>query len=648
MAFLSASAVATTAGAQGYAEWQIEPTSFTKSYNDSVAKVVAKYSNEDFENATRGKIAEWDNATLKSVGGHEYDTEAWAFLDGARPATVNPKIWRQSQLNKIGGLFEVVKGKIYQVRGGNLANSTYVRTKSGWVVIDAMSYNEVAADGLALLRKHVEDLPVKAVIITHSHSDHYGGLNGVIKGDTSIPVYAPEGFFQSSVNETVLAGLPMHRRASYMFAFSLETGERGSVGSGLGPNLRMKGRTSGTLREATEEIDKAETTIEIDGLKFDILLAPESEAPAELLVYIPQYKALCQAEDINHTFHNLLTPRGAKVRNGLLWSKYIDRLIEKYGDKVEVSFGSHHWPVWGRDKVVELWEKQRDLYRYTHDQTLRLANAGLTPNEIGNEIRFPETLGEYTANGEYYGTLSFNARSQYELYYGFFDGTPVHMYPLSPVEESKKYVEAIGGEQAVISKAKAAYDKGEYKWAATLLNNVVFANPQNKEARKALAAAFAQLGYQQVSAPGRNFYLNGAKELLEPTKGGHGARTTNIRVNENLKPEMFFDIVATRINGLKAGDLDISVNISIKDRKEDIALTLKNGVLSNRPGKRHKSATVSVSGDLLQVYTLFAEPKTLAEAVDSKKVTISGDKEALQKIFDVYENPDPAFNIIEP
>ena len=632
---------------------QTEVSAYTRAFNDSVAKVVATFGNEDFENANRGFIARYDAQSNPKVDGRDLiSLDTWSFLDKEAPASVNPALWRQSQLNSIHGLFEVVPGKIWQVRGYDLANVTFVRSDNGYVVIDAGTNEQGTAAGFALLKKHVADLPIRAIVITHSHGDHFGGINGILKnavnqGD-SIPIIAPEDFFINAVQENELAGIPMGRRAGYMFGHSLGRGDRGTVGSGLGNGLHINAGGSALL-PATYEIRQDFETLTIDGLKLEFHLALNSEAPSEMLIYLPQYKALQQAEDINHTLHNLLTPRGAKIRNGLAWSKYIDNVLLLYGDKVEVSLGSHHWPVWGNAKVVELWEKQRDLYRFIHDHTLYLANQGLTPNEISNRIRLPLAISSYTADREYYGTAAFNARSQYELYFGFFDGNPVNLDPLEPEVEGKKYVEAIGGADAVIGLARKAYDTGDYRWAASLLNKLVFAEPGNTTARQLLADVYSQLAYQAESAPYRNFYLNGAKELLADAKQQREGRP-DIRKRSNLPltPTLFFDVVATRIDGYRNDRKSITVNIETTDTHDRIAIILKNGALSNRPDYQLPKADVTLKTDKQSLYDLFSRQVELADLQGSGKIVLTGDAAQLRTLLSLLEQPNGRFNIIEP
>ncbi len=432
-----------------------EATSYTKAINQAILDYLPFTDQTDYNNAKKGFIATLDEGIIKLPDGStSYSMDQFNFIKGKAPATANPSLWRQSELNAINGLFKVTDG-IYQVRGFDLANMTFIEGKSGWIVIDPLTVAETAKAAMDLVDRELGKKPVKAVLLSHSHIDHFGGVKGIASEadvkNGNIKIYAPKDFFEHSISENVMAGNAMSRRAYYMYGNLLAKDEKGTYGSGLGPTT---GYGLPGIYEATNIIsNEAGQTETVDGVKIEFIYTPESEAPAEMMFYFPEQKAMCQAENISHTLHNLYTLRGAQVRNGQKWSKYIDKTITKWGDKAEVSFGSHHWPIWGNAAINEYWEKQRDLYRYIHDQTLRLANQGNTPLEIAEMLKLPPSLDKEFYNRGYYGTVSHNAKAQYQLYFGWFDGNPSNLHPLPPAEAAKNYVEFMGGAEKLIQKS---------------------------------------------------------------------------------------------------------------------------------------------------------------------------------------------------
>ena len=419
----------------------IKPASTaTKAANDALLDYLPFDDRRDYENAERGFIASIDSGRIESEGKVVYDMRQFDFLSGEAPETVNPSLWRVSELNAKAGLFEVGDG-IYQIRSFDLANMSFIRGDKGWIVVDPLTANETAEAGYALVKQHVEDLPITAVIFTHSHVDHFGGIKGIVSEEQvesgDVAIIAPEHFFIESVNENLMAGNQMSRRASYMYGNLLEKSPDGTVGSGLGTTTATG---TVTIMDATIDIEESPTELTVDGVKMVFLNTPGAEAPAELMFYMPEKKAMCQAEEINHTLHNLYTLRGAQVRNGLKWSKYIHETIERFGGDVEVSFGSHHWPTWGNEEIVDFWKKQRDVYRYIHDEVLRLANHGGTLLEVAEDIELPDSLAKTFASRGYYGSVNHNAKAQYQLYYGFFTGNPADLHPLPPETAGAKFV----------------------------------------------------------------------------------------------------------------------------------------------------------------------------------------------------------------
>lgn len=617
-----------------------DASSYTKSHNESIKGYLPFGDTQDFKDAKRGFIGTVAEREIRNADGSiAFSIKGWDFLDKDVPSTANPSLWRQSQLNRIDGLFEVVPGKIYQIRGFDLANMTFVRSDNGWVVIDVTSAKSSAKAGYDLVKKHLGDFPIKAIIFTHPHVDHYWGVDAIIEGapNKDIQVIAPLGFTTHAIGENVMAGVAMGRRATYMYGLLLPKNETGSIGTGLGQTNAAGEKGIAT---PTTEIGKSGEKLTIDGLSMEFIYAPDTEAPSEIMVYFPQYKAFCVAEEINRTMHNLVTLRGAKVRNGLSWSKYIDEAIVRYGNDVEVSFSTHHWPTWGNGEIVNYWSDQRDMYRYIHDQTLHLANKGFTPNEIAERIKLPESMDKKFYNRGYYGTVSHNSKAQYQMYFGWFDGNPANLNPLPPVELGKKYVSSIGGEKKAIKIARKSYEQGEYRWAATLLNNVVFANPTNKEAKQLLADVYSQLGYQAESGPWRNFYLTGAQELI------NGCGNIPNIVDEAslfaLLPDMLFDFMAIQINGEKAAGEELILNIDFTDIAQKATLILKNGALTHRLGVLASNPTSVISISKTDLIKALINPSTI------EQLSIKGDKSGLIKLLSVMDKSNFKFNIIEP
>ncbi|KQB42489.1 alkyl/aryl-sulfatase [Flavobacterium aquidurense] len=624
------------------------PTSYTIAANKALYDYLDFKDQTDLKNVNKGLIAAYPQDTI----GRFYNFKQFDFLKGTAPESVNPSLWRQSGFNATAGLFKVSEG-IYQIRGFDLANMSVIRGKTGWIIIDPLTVKETVEAGMRLVRKHLEDLPVTAVIVTHSHMDHFGGMRGVVNEDDvksgRIKIYAPEGFLEHSVSENLIAGNAMTRRAMYMYGNLLPKSATGSLGSGLGTTTASG--TAGIL-DGTDIISskEGETKI-IDGIKFEFVYTPESEAPAEMMCYLPDYKAFMQAEVVNHTLHNLYTLRGAQVRNGQKWSMYIDKAIDKWGKDAQFSFGSHHWPTWGNAEVVDFLENQRDLFRFIHDQTVRMANEGMNPVEIANTLKLPKQLDTQFSNRGYYGTVSHNARAQYQLYFGFFDGNPANLNPLPPVEEGQKYVELMGGSENILKKAKESYDKGEYRWVAEIVNHVVFAEPKNQKARNLLADAYEQMGYQAESGPWRNFYLTGAQELRYGKKVFKNSSASNPDMVNGMSSEMFFNYLAMRYKGTEENTDKFNFNFELTDTKENVGLVISNGTVSTRVGSPIKdkvTATITGPRKALMALTGEAQDVTVDQLLSKGVLKVTGNKEAFKKFIGNIENFDVWFNLIEP
>jgi alkyl sulfatase BDS1-like metallo-beta-lactamase superfamily hydrolase len=623
------------------------PTPRTAQANASVLGQLPFEEETDFEDARRGLLAQREDPIIRAADGREvWNLDAFDFQTGDSPDSVNPSLWRQARLNRIHGLFEV-RERIYQVRGYDLANMTLIAGDTGWIVIDPMTTRETASAAFELATQHLGARPVKAVIYTHSHIDHFGGAAALVSdADVAggVPIIAPEGFLEEAVSENVLAGTAMSRRASYMFGFLLHRGARGHVDSGLG-----KASTPGTftLVPPTEVVTETGREMVIDGVRLVFQNTPGAEAPAEMMIYLPDWKALCGAENVSHVFHNVLTLRGAKVRDALRWSHYIDESIGLFGD-AEVLFASHHWPTWGNARIIDYLKKQRDVYKYVHDQTLRLANHGYTPDEISEELELPESLRRTFAVRDYYGTLSHNARAVYQHYFGWFDGNPANLHPLPPEAEATRYVEFMGGADAVVEKARASYAEGDYRWVATVLNHVVFAEPGHRGARELLAEAYDQMGYQSESGPWRDFYLTGAKELRHGKSKLPFEATSQSEVVRAMPSGLFFDALAVRMNGPDAADSDAVINFVFTDVGETHVVEIENAVLhhAERPAREDADATLKISRAAWN--EIVTKQSTLQAKLLAGEVDIDGSRLALLGFFSLLDDFDPAFAIVEP
>lgn len=573
-------------------------TEATKKANAALLQELDFANQQDFENAKRGLIAPLAQDEIKTEAGNPvWNPKQYDFIkEGAdTPDTVNPSLWRNAQLINISGLFEVTDG-LYQVRNQDLSNMTIIEGDSGVVVVDPMISKETAKAGMDLYYKHRGQKQVIAVIYTHSHIDHYGGVRGVIdEADVEagkVKVYAPIHFLEHAVAENVMAGNAMGRRASYMYGNLLPPNPTGQVGAGLGTTT-----SSGTvtLIPPTDIISKTGERHVIDGLTYEFLWAPGTEAPTEMLWYIKEMKAINAAEDSSHTLHNTYSLRGAKIRDPLAWSKFLNQALDLWGDEAEVLFGMHHWPVWDNENIVGHLKLQRDLYRYINDETLRLANQGYTMVEIAERIELPESLNTYWSNRGYYGSLNHNVKATYVLYLGWFLGNPATLHRLPPVAASKKYVEYMGGADAALKRAKESFDKGEYRWVAEVVNHVVFADPDNQAAKNLQADALEQLGYQAEAGPWRNFYLTGAKELREGVKKLPTTNTASPDTIRAMTLDLFFDYLAMKLNGPKAAGKHIVLNLDFTDVNERYLLEMSNGVLNHTPERHDAKADASVT-----------------------------------------------------
>jgi alkyl sulfatase BDS1-like metallo-beta-lactamase superfamily hydrolase len=606
---------------------------------------------QDFADAHRGFVAKMEQATVKSADGRVvWDQSAYAFESGAvAPDTVNPSLWRQAQLNNESGLFKVTD-RMFQVRGMDLANMSIVEGDTGIIIIDPLLSTETARAGLDLYYRHRPRKPVVAVIYTHSHVDHFGGVKGVISEESvakgMVKVIAPSGFMEEAVSENVLAGNAMSRRSQYMYGSLLPKSPRGQVDAGLGKTLS---RGTITLIAPSDLITKPTEAHRIDGIDIEFQLTPGTEAPAEMNLYFPQLRALCIAENAVRTQHNILTIRGAKVRDAKMWSTYLGDTLARYGDRSDVLVGQHHWPTWGTASVVRLLSDQRDMYAYLNDQTLRMINHGLTPTEIADRLKqLPEPLARQWYARDYYGSISHNVRAIYQRYIGFYDGNPANLNPLPPVQGARKTIEWMGGADAVLEKARAAYEQGDYRWVAQVGNQLVLADPDKREARELQASALEQLGYQSENSTWRNAYLTGAQELRQgvPDVPRPGSASTDIV--EALTAPMFFDYLAVRLNADKAAGQSMLINWVFTDLHEKYAMTLNNSALTYLSDFSHEKPAATITLSKAALNRIAARKIKLNEAIQQGEMQVSGDPSAVGRLFGMLDTFSPSFNIVTP
>lgn len=634
--------IAATAPPQGVA------TDATKAANAKVAGRLPLADQTDFENANRGLLAQIEgDKILNPDGSVAWEIGRFDFIKDAAPGTVNPSLWRQSKLNSIHGLFKVTEG-IYQLRGYDLAVMTLIAGKTGWIVVDPLTTPAPAKAGLALANKVLGQRPVQAVIFTHSHGDHFGGVSGIVSaGDLQsgkVQIIAPHGFLSEAIGENVLAGTTMNRRVQFQFGTSLPAGKTGHVGTGLGQALST-GNIA--LLPPTKTIGKDGETLNIDGVTFEFMDASETEAPAELVFYLPEFKALHSAEVATRNFHNVLTPRGALVRDTLKWSKVIDAMLAKYGAKSDVLLASHHWPTWGSANVQTALTNQRNIYRYVHDQTLRQANQGATMLEIAENIGEPDFAATDFGVRDYYGTMNHNSKAVYQRYFGWWDGVPAHYHELPPVQASQKYVAAMGGADKAIAVGEAAFAAGEYRWAATVFNHVVFADPANEAAKNWLASTYEQLGFQAEAGTWRNIYLTGAMELRQGHKRGDATATTNARVMNSIPAIALFDAMAARFNPAKMAGNGGIIQFTFPDRSEAVSVDLGKSVMFPRGGT-NDNATAHVTVNRADFTRLLMQDITAQKLIASGAMKVQGKPELMAAMFGALDPVDPQFNIVTP
>ncbi|MDX5594076.1 alkyl/aryl-sulfatase [Pseudovibrio sp. SPO723] len=628
------------------------PSPETREYYERLLQTLPFNDTRSFSEAREGFIAPLpNNGVVKNANGEVvYDLQKFDFImqGSVAPDTVNPSLWRQSQLVTISGLFQV-SNRIYQVRAADLSNITFIEGDTGIIVVDPLISQETARYALDFYYEHRPRKPVIAVIYTHSHVDHYGGVRGVVdEADVTngtVKIYAPEGFLEHAIAENVMAGNAMSRRASYMYGNLLPYGPQGQVGAGLGPTTSTG---TITLIPPTDVITKTGETRQIDGLTLRFLMAPNSEAPSEMFFYISQLRALCTAEDAVHTLHNTYSLRGAKIRDPLAWSKYINETIYEYGNRVEVLFAPHHWPLKGNDRVLEHLRGQRNLYRFINDQPLRLLNHGFHKTEIAEMIEMPSGLrNNWSARG-YYGTSNHNIKSTYVHYLGWFDGNPASLHKHTERDAAKRYVEFMGGPDALLQKARESYEEGDYRWVAEVVNHLVFAEPDNQEAKNLQADALEQMGYQAESGPWRNFYLTGAQELRIGVKELPAPTTASPDTVRAMDLDLLFDYVAMRLNYKKAGAKEFKLNWVFADTNQTYVLELQNATLNHIEGHHAPDAAATITLNRSDLNNVLLGETTFEKAIEDGTLQIQGDPAPLKALLDMLDTFDFWFPMVTP
>ena len=627
-----------------------EPTATpaTRAAIDAFAATLPMHDRQDFDDARHGFVGRSTERQIRAADGRVvWDLDAYEFMrDADAPETANPSLWRQGQLLIEDGLFEVCPG-IYQLRGFDLSIMTVVEGDSGVIVIDPLISAETAAAAFALYREHRGDRPVRAMIYTHSHVDHFGGVKGIISEDQvdagEVEVIAPEGFMQHAVAENVFAGPAMLRRAGYMYGAALERGPAGQIGSGLGQT-----NSSGTISLIPPTVDITHTgqTLTVDGVEIVFQNTPDTEAPAEMNFFFPGKRALCMAENTSHTLHNILTIRGAVVRDAHNWAHHLTETISLFGDELDVVFASHHWPTWGRERAVEFLAMQRDMYLYLHDQTLRMINQGYTGAEIAEQLETPPALAQQWHTHGYYGSVSHNVKAIYQRYMGWYDANPANLWTHPPESVAERYVAAMGGREQALAAARQAWDEGDYRWCAELCKHLVFADDADTEARHLLADALEQLGFGAENGTWRNAYLAGATELRSGTFGTPA--TTSPDMAFALGVSQVFDSIAVRIDGPSAWDVQLVTAWTITDEDTTYVTELRNGVLHHRIVDEPPADTTRFTLSRRTLIGLVIGELEMADAVDDGRVEVDGDPAAMATLVGLLAPVDPDFDIVTP
>ncbi len=641
---VTALALAACGKNQGIGGASSDASPSTQKENAAFVQAIAAASGQDFEDAKRGLIARPTGKILAADGSVLRDFAAYDFLQAAAPDTVNPSLWRHAQLNANIGLYKVMDG-VYQLRGFDIANITLIEGKTGWIVVDALTSRESAAAAMAFAEQHLGKKPVSGLVFTHAHADHFGGALGVMSEEDAaqrkVPIVAPAGFMEEATSENVLVGTAMGRRSVYQFGRDLPRSAKGNVDTGLGKDV-IYGRIG--ILTPTWLIYQANQPMQIDGVNFVFHNVPNAECPAELSFSIPSKKLYDGAENLSQTMHNLLPIRGAKVRDALRWATYMEQALEQTRE-AEVYIASHHWPVWGNANIQQFITMHRDVYKYTHDQTVRLMNAGYTPSEIADKVQLPKSLADFMAVRGHYGDLRHNVKAVYQFYLGFFDGNPAHLNPLAPADVGKRYVDLAGGPDKAMAVAQKAYDQGDMRWAVELLNHVVMADASNKAAKELLAKSYEQMGYSAESATWRNAYLSGAQELRNgpPAKGMSKAGAIDLLLQTPM--ERFLEAMAASLDGSAAEGKNYRINITLSDQKESYALWIDNAVLHFKRGQ-HPEANATLTLTKALFVKIIAGSAGIQDTLLSDDLKVSGSKVDLVRFFGLIEKAPGTFGIV--
>jgi len=623
-------------------------TDTTRRSIEAMAAHLPVHDTQDFDDARRGFVGRSGARQVTAADGRVvWDLDAYEFMrDAAAPDTANPSLWRQGQLLIEDGLFEVVPG-IYQLRGFDLSVMSVIEGDTGVIVVDPLISAETAAAAFALYTEHRGERPVKAMIYTHSHADHFGGVKGIITDEQvaagEVAVIAPEGFLHHAIAENVFAGTAMTRRAGYMYGAALDRGPAGQIGGGLGQTT-----STGTVGLIAPTVDITETgqRLTIDGVEIEFQVTPGTEAPAEMNFYFPQHRALCTAENTSHTLHNILTIRGALVRDPHAWAHYLSETIALWGEDLDVVFASHHWPTWGRERAVEFLAMQRDMYLYLHDQTLRLLNQGFTGPEIAEVLEMPPALEAQWHTHGYYGSVNHNVKAVYQRYMGWYDANPANLWPHPPEAVAPRYVEAMGGRDGALAVARQAWVDGDYRWCAEVGKHLVFADATDDDARTLLADALEQLGFGAENGTWRNAYLAGATELRS---GNFGTPvSTGGDIVTALTVEQVFDSIAVRVDGPRAWDEHVVIAWRISDEDRTYLTELRNGVLNHRAVEAVPTGATTFTLARLDLIGLVTGALDPAAALGDGTVVVDGDVGVLARLVGVLAEPDPDFDIVVP